>query len=133
MRKRQKSPLPAALARARERIEDWRKTRTERRMPEPLWNSVVKLAGRYGIHATSKALRVNYEHLKKRVKAAGSEAPEVRSTPSFVEVLPGGSSSTPECVVEIENPRGTKMRIHFKGTGAADLSTLGRLFWGAES
>ena len=134
MRTRQTRPLPEALERARKRLEDWRGTRTGRRIPDPLWTSAVKLAGRYGIHRTSKALRLNYDHLKKRVEAAGpSEAPEARPAPSFVEVLPGPSTSRPECVVELEDPRGVKLRIHFKGTGAPDLASIGRLFWREEA
>ena len=61
--------LPARLEGLRRRFEDWRRTRKVRsRIPEPLWASAVKLAGRYGIHRTAKALRVDYYALKKRVE-----------------------------------------------------------------
>jgi len=61
--------LPARLEGLRRRFERWRRTRKVRaRIPEPLWASAVKLAGRYGIHRTAKALRVDYYALKKRVE-----------------------------------------------------------------
>ena len=61
--------LPARLEGLRQRFERWRGTRKVRsRIPEPLWASAVKLATRYGIHRTAKALRVDYYALKKRVE-----------------------------------------------------------------
>ena len=133
MRKKEALPRPAALERARESFEEWRRTRTKRRpIPEPLWNSAVKLAQEYGLHKTSKALRVNYDHLKKRVSAAGTgDSPDCSSHPTFVEVVP--PQSTSECIVELEGPRRVKMRIHLKGATAPDLVALGRIFWGSES
>ena len=97
-------------------------------MPDPLWNLAVKLARKYGVHQTSKALRVNYDHLKKRVNAAGiGDSVDSSSSPTFVEVVPPRCAS--ECVVELEDPRGVKMRIHLKAAGAAELAALGQLFW----
>ncbi len=133
MRKRKALPRPAALERARERFEEWRRTRTKRRpMPDPLWNSAVKLARKYGLHQTSKVLRVNYDHLKKRVNAGEPGNPADSSAkPTFVEVV--GAQSTTECIVELEDPRQRKMRIHLKGASTRDLVALGRMFWGTKS
>ena len=42
---------------------------------------------------------------------------------------PGGG----ECVLELEDPGGAKMRVHLKGVQAPDLAALSRSFWGDES
>ena len=46
--------------------------------------------------------------------------------PAFVELVPAGSSSPTECVVEIAEPSGARMRIELKGVAAPDLATLTR-------
>jgi hypothetical protein len=44
--------------------------------------------------------------------------------PSFVEVMPGRTSQPSECLIELENAKGAKMRIHFKGVAAPETSKL---------
>jgi len=39
----------------------------------------------------------------------------------------------PECIIELENPRGAKMRIHLQGAVAPDMATLSRSFWGIQA
>jgi hypothetical protein len=126
--------LPVALEGLRRRFERWRRTRKVRtRIPEPLWASAVKLATRYGIHRTAKALRVDYYALKKRVEGThavtASKAPGESGGATFLElpasVWPGPS----ECTLELEDAGGAKMRVHWKGIEAPDLAALSRSFW----
>lgn len=135
MRSRGTRALPARLEAGRRRFERWRRTREGRsRIPGPLWNSAVRLSATYGIHRTAKTLRLNSDSLKKHVastngngsggqgksrqKAAGQEA-----ATAFVELVPTEGVCSPECIVELENPRGTKMRIHVKGNQIPDVVT----------
>jgi len=77
--------LPAPLEELQRRFERRRRTHKARsRISEPLWAAAVKLAGRYGLHRTAKALRVDYYSLKKRI------APQVfhRQGPQPVKALP---------------------------------------------
>lgn len=61
--------LPARLERVRQRFERWRRRRqVGARIPEALWASAVKAAGRYGVHRTARALGVDYYSLKRRVE-----------------------------------------------------------------
>ena len=61
--------LPARLEGMRRRFERWRRTRRRgARIPEALWASAVKAAGRYGIHRTARVLSVDYYALKRRVE-----------------------------------------------------------------
>jgi hypothetical protein len=52
------------LEAVRERLESWRRTRTTRGIPEPLWRSAVRLARRAGVYPVARALGLNYESLK---------------------------------------------------------------------
>jgi len=46
----------------------------------------------------------------------------------FVELVPSVRSSSPECVVEIENRAGGKLRIELRGAAIPDLIDLARRF-----
>ena len=129
MKRRTKQPaMPAALASTRQRFERWRETRRGRaRIPESLWSLATRAARQFGVHRTCRALRLDYAVLKRHVEsdvARGASRDE--SHPSFVELVPASRASGAECVVEIEDPSGTRMRIEIKGVAAPDLVTLTR-------
>ena len=48
---------------------------------------------------------------------------------TFIE-LPILSAPSLECSIELEHPRGRRMRIHVKGAALPDLAALSRTFWG---
>ena len=51
--------------------------------------------------------------------------------PAFVELDVGQPGEASECTVEMENPRGARMRICLKGSNAQiDVSAVARFFWG---
>jgi len=131
MRARTTEPFPAWLERTRQRFERWRMTRQgHSRIPETLWASAVKAAGRYGLNPTARALGLDYYSLKKHVEAAGAcGRPDRRPVVKFVELGPPSSTSTSECMLELEHPRGAKMRVQLKGMPAPDLAALSRSFW----
>ena len=141
MRPRKTKAIPARLEAGRRRFERWRRTRQgHSRIPEPLWTSAVKLAGAYGLCRTARALGLDYNALKRRVasadphasggqkksrqKAAGQEA-----ATAFVELVPPEGAGPPECILELEDPHGAKMRIHVKGKPIPDVVTaISRVF-----
>ncbi len=136
--------LPTRLKSLRQRFDRWRRTRKVRsRTPEPLWASAVKLAGRYGIHRTAKALRVDYYALKKRVERndgiAGAQqdsaatASKTASEAEFLELPTAAWPGSGECTLELEDAIGAKLRVHLKGFAAPDLAALSRSFWQSES
>jgi hypothetical protein len=107
------------------------------RIPEPLWTSAVKMAGRYGIHRTAKVLRVDYYALKKRVEGApaaiASKTPAEVARARFLELPAAPWVGAGECTLELEDAGGAKLRIHLKGFEAPDLAALNRSFWQSES
>ena len=135
--------LPARLEALRRRFERWRQTREGRsRIPEVLWTSAVKAAGRYGLNPTARALGLDYKSLQRHVAvAAGRSDGPIRSakpgreTPAtFVELAsPVGSAGLAECVLELENAGGAKMRMHLKGVAVPDLAALSRSLWGGQA
>jgi hypothetical protein len=121
------SDLGAALGRTQRKIEQWRQRRRPRaRIPEELWREAAELASAYGINRTARALRLDYYSLKKRVAAAARSG---QRAPEFVEILPGGMpASRPECLIEVEDGSGVKMRIRLQGGDLPDVAALTRVF-----
>ena len=128
MKRRTKPVLPAGLESTWQRFERWRETREGRpRIPEFLWALASKAARQYGVHRTCRALRLDCVVLKRHVEADSAHgASRHESHPSFVELVPAGSASGVECVVEVEDPSGARMRIELKGVAAPDLVALTR-------
>ena len=136
MRTSKTRTLPSRLEGLRRRFERWRRTRKAgSRIPEGLWAAAVKLAEAYGIHPTAKALGVDYYALKKRLEEK-SAAPSRMGAPTngakFVELPAAAWTGIPECLLEVEDVEGGKMRIYLKGIEPGDLVALSRSLWGVE-
>lgn len=151
MRSGTRGDLPAGLETLRRRFDRWRRSR-KRGSPTPdrLWEPAVQAAGVYGLNRTATALRVNYCALNKQVEraASGGDLPAETGTASrgasdgsvvatdgramatFLELAPPASRNAGECILELENPGGAKLRIHLKGVEVPDLVALSRDFWG---
>ncbi len=125
--------MPRPLAMAARRFEKWRSGNfTRRRIPEDLWDLAADLSGRYGVNRTALALHLDYYRLKHRQARISARNPKGPKPPSrFVEIVPaspGPFAPTAGRLVEFEDPRGAKMRVHLAGGDGLDLLALGRLF-----
>jgi hypothetical protein len=124
----------------RRRWAEWRSTHAVRsRLPEELWAAAVELVQRDGIDATARALDVDKPSMRKwagRLHPAPSQPSRRKSQPkqsanalpAFVELLASGSSTATSCLVEVESPRGAKLRLELKGMQASELAELIRAF-----
>jgi hypothetical protein len=123
--------LSEELDEARRRFERWREVRTGRaRIPEALWAIAVGVAREHGLNQTAGALRLNYYGLKKRVDSGVSEAKAAEAGSRFVELIaPRPAIGICECVLELENAHGAKMRIQLKGGDAAEWARLTSVLW----
>jgi hypothetical protein len=111
----EKASIPEDLLQLSRRFEDWRSAQPARsRLPESMWAAAAEMAQRHGVHCTTKALRLDYTRLKKRLPPTAAVTGQTRSAPpDFLELL-ASSSSVAECVVEVESNRG-RMRVAMKG------------------
>ncbi len=111
--KKQENALPTRLNRGVERFERWRATRQKRRIPEALWKVAAGLASEFGVHRTSRALRLNYEELKRRWSSSGegkAKPSGEAETSSFVPLITPGLVGG-EGAAEYKGVDGTWMRV----------------------
>jgi hypothetical protein len=119
----------------------WRRKRSRgTRIPEQLWASAISATRVHGLWKISKRLRLDYYALRKRCEAqatgagaaavAGGEINAAVATPvaEFVE-LPRVVDRGPECLLELEDERGTALRVGLRGVGVQQLETAARLLW----
>lgn len=120
----------AALEKAQQLFSNWRKSKTGRsRIPDNLWQTAADLYRIQGmsINKIARGLRLNHTALKEKIfdmPPAAIDLPADDESPMFIEV-----ASLPECsncVIEIENQTGIKMRMCFKGRADPAVISLGR-------
>ncbi|MBW1767331.1 MAG: hypothetical protein JRJ65_09810 [Deltaproteobacteria bacterium] len=128
-------PLTPNLAQVRDQFENWRKTRQKRTaIPDALWEAAVSLSKDYPTLQISKALRLHYTTLKNRIQAEHRDShPRSNCGPAFVELDFGRLPFPSECIVEMEDTTGSKMKMHLKGVAVVDLLELGKAFWSKRS
>jgi hypothetical protein len=111
-----------------ERFETWRKTRERgSRIPQTLWDAAVKLTETHSINEVSRVLRLEYNHLKRRVDQSSSIAQSTSC--GFIELDLISKTATGECAIEIHRPDGSLMRMNFKGDMDSHLIDLAKAFW----
>jgi hypothetical protein len=126
------------LAQLKWRFDQWRAGRKlGTRIPVELWAEAVEMVAMHGACRVAGDLHLDYDMLKQRVALAGSKAPTTQLAPRFVELfapagpMPAVDASHPECVLEMANARGAKMRVELNGNGLGGLSALCSAFWAA--
>jgi len=121
---RSKTPT-VSLEEAKARFEAWRQNRKGKEpIPDALWATAVEVARKEGVSRTSTELRVEWNHLKRRMAAAAGASAKP-ALPTFVELVPPKAQPLPECTIELEGRHG-KLRIQLKNASASYLATLSR-------
>ena len=125
--------LPAGLERVRMGLATWREQRRGReRIPNGLWSEAARAARQYGLNRVSKALGLDYNHLKRRAgRCAGATETSRGLGPVFVELEGQRTEAGLACVVELEKGNGARMRICVRETVAVDWGKLKEAFLGA--
>ena len=118
------------LKNVRQQFNTWRKNKICKRTPQKLWQAAINLHRIEGlsIHRISKELHLNYNDFKKRISDNNIPVIKNSQVPDFIE-LKYSQEVPSECIVEMENIAGSKMRMSFKGKTDFDLLELGKSFW----
>ena len=128
---RKKPPIPdQGLSEVKEKFKTWRRTRKSLRpIPKDLWEAAVNLTAKHSISQISKELALDYSTLKKRVVIKKKDNAASMRQPGFIEVNLEPPTSVSECIVEMQDILGAKMRMHFRGKTDFDLLELAKAFW----
>lgn len=122
-----RTTLDASLEQVRAQFDQWRSAGSRKgRIPDDLWAAAVDLARHAGVNQTAQLLHLDGGKLKRQLMAA--DAGEIAGTvpASFVELVASRPTGSWECVIEMEPPRGGKMRIELKGASMPELVELSR-------
>ena len=123
------TPRPA-ISEVKEQFKIWRRTRkSPRPIPEKLWAAAVSLTANHCLSQISKELVVDYSALKKRVSIKKKDSAAKMSPPGFIELNLEPPAAASECIVEMQDILGSKMRMHFRGKTDFDLLELAKAFW----
>jgi hypothetical protein len=126
-----------ALTQLKERFATWRAVRKlGMRIPPELWSAAVAMVAVHGACRVAGELNLDYDMLKQRVARAGGKGMSTEPAPRFVELFAAAGampapSAQPQCVVELANARGARMRVELNGQGLVGLSALCVAFLGA--
>ena len=105
----------------------WRRSRRRgTRIPVALWDAAVGAARDCGVSKVSGALRLDYYKLKQLLEAASGL--ETGGGGAFLEI-PLPTSPMSECVFELEDAQGARLRVALKGASPAELEPLARALW----
>ncbi|MEW5803212.1 MAG: hypothetical protein AB1847_14030 [bacterium] len=122
----------------------WRNNRKCRgQVPEQLWEAAIRLAEEYSIGHICKVLGLNNRQLKRRIQAhSGSGYGEEGKSCHFVELAVSSPESDTvsepesdtEYVMEMEDQKGGRLKVHLKGGGASvSLVEMAKAFWGRDT
>lgn len=119
------------LEEVKARFDEWRRNRKGKApIPDELWALAADVARTEGVSRASTELRVEWNHLKRRM-AVPSGTSSKPAPPRFVELVAPRGESLPECVIELEGR--AKLRIQLKDASASYLATLSRELWESAS
>ena len=118
------------ISQVKEQFKIWRRTRkSPQPIPKKLWAAAVSLTAKHSISQISKALVVDYSALKKRAVIKKKDSAASMSPAGFIELNLEAPSAVSECIVEMQDILGAKMRMHFRGKTDVDLLELAKAFW----
>jgi len=127
------------FAEAIHRFQQWRAGRVRgSRIPEPLWQLALELAGRQGLSRTAKALRLNLDVLRRRLhpeaEARTKRANRPKNQARFVELPIPSSPHSRSCTIEFKEDAGrAPLRVELGGFAPEELGVLIRVLRSGQS
>jgi len=84
--RRSTAPISEAIAQLQRQFDQFRSTQPRRtKLPAPLWQAAVELAGEHGIYSVAHPLRLDYVGLKKRLGGIPSIPRRPTGAAAFVD------------------------------------------------
>lgn len=115
------------------RFAQWRRKRRGRaRIPDDLWRFAAEAAAAHGVGVTVRRLGLNASRLKEWMQVVEHESASSGSETAFIELPPLAMGSSGECVLELEEPSGRKLRVTLRGPAIGQALQLGRALWEGE-
>jgi hypothetical protein len=121
------------LDEVRRRLEQWRRRRSGKsgRIPHELWKMAADVAAACGAETTATRLKLDLARLRNWMdRQAGAVE---NAEPTFVELPPLPLGTAAECIVELEEPSGRRLRIALRGPATAQALALSQMLWRAPS
>jgi len=136
-------PVPRrSLEAVQQEFQTWRSGRQRgSRIPERLWQAAAELSRRHSMSEIARRLRLDYVKLSRRIASLPSAGPdEIGAGCGFAELglLPGTSSAggcagsgptSGECLVEVEDGTGRRLKMHMRGASGSEAVEIARVLW----
>jgi hypothetical protein len=112
-------------------FDAWRsnKKNERERIPKELWEAAIEIVGPYSINEVATHLRLNYTDLKKRMPGNSCQSSLKLNPSAFMEIPCDPPNMQSECIIEMEDDKGCRMKMSFRGETRLDLMELGKAFW----
>lgn len=119
------------LETVKQQFENWRKNRksSKGRIPDELWEKATTLTKTHSVNVVAKTLRLSHADLTKRVAHVKKRPAATKPAQSFIGLEYKTPLMPPECIIELEDPSGAKMKMCFRGETGLDFLALGKAFW----
>lgn len=121
------------------RFQQWRRARVRgSRIPEPLWQLALELAGRQGMGQTAKVLGLNLDVLRRRLHPEAESRTGRPNRPKkqtrFVELPQASSRGSKSCTIEFKEGAGeSPLRVELAGFAPEELGALIRVLRSGQS
>ena len=128
----------SALEDVQQQFKIWRETKTGReRIPDFLWQAAAEVFynGEHSLHKISKTLHLNHtalkQHVERHLPSSIELEPDVEPehSPAFIEFKLDPSISVSECIIEMEDTSGAKMRMCLRGKTDPGILGICKSFW----
>lgn len=128
----------SALEEVQQQFKIWRETKTGReRIPDSLWQAAAEVFhnGEHSLHKISKTLHLNHtslrEHVEQHLPSSIESEPEAvpEHSPAFIAFELDPPISVSECVIEMEDTTGAKMRMCLRGKTDPNILGICKSFW----
>lgn len=117
------------LVEVQQLFEGWRhKKKKHERIPVALWEAAISLSRHLPADRIATLLGLDRTVVRDHI-GAHKWKEELQQTPTFVELDMSTPTDAGECVIEMEKPGGSKIRICFKGN-CPDLIGISKVFFG---